>query len=64
MSACRQCGREVGPLRTEDGLYRRGVDISIMDKTGMFCTMRCAARFGVESAQKKRQLRAKLGGGA
>ena len=55
MSACRQCGKEVGALFTKDGLRpRRGFDMTQIDPTGLFCTMRCAARFGVSAASKRK----------
>lgn len=51
---CKQCGKLVGPLFTKDGKRpRRGFDMTHIDPQGLFCTMRCAAKFGVTSAKAK-----------
>lgn len=53
---CRQCGA-AGPLfqrPTASGyqMPTRSTSINTMDPHGLFCTLRCAARFGVRAATK------------
>ena len=50
-SACAWCGKPMVPLLlTEDGLrWSRSASLANMDRDGYFCTLRCAARFGVSA---------------
>lgn len=54
---CLWCGKKMpGSLLTTDGKrYTRSVSISRIDKDGIFCTLRCAAKYGVVAAPRKAQ---------
>jgi hypothetical protein len=43
---CRNCSKEVRPL-AKNGSDPRGLDMSVIDRRRLFCTMRCAARWAV-----------------
>ena len=54
---CLNCGKPIGPLfqrPTADfprlDMPTRSHSISAMDPDGFFCTLRCAARYGVRAA--------------
>jgi hypothetical protein len=50
---CRQCGKPFR-LRTVDGLrYARSLVLSRMDKEGLFCTLACAAEYGITAIAVK-----------
>ena len=49
---CLQCGRKLPELTQKDSpVSTRGVDMKTIDPDVLFCTMRCAARFGVHAAK-------------
>lgn len=50
MSDCRQCGRRVPGAREPHRVDARGLDMGVIDQDRLFCTMRCAARYGVQAA--------------
>lgn len=61
MRTCRQCGREIATFKSDakfsDGKVwaRTGTrlgDIANIDPNRYFCTLRCAARFGVQAVAK------------
>jgi hypothetical protein len=67
MSKCVQCGNEV-PIFKDDLRFRNGTCIKrkgefagstwmrFADPDRFFCTMRCAARYGIGVARQRKQL--------
>jgi len=47
---CVQCGEYLRPRYSADGSPLRSNSLNGMDKFSFFCTLRCAARFGVQAA--------------
>ncbi len=53
-AACVQCGGRVGPKRTKDGKRVVGsVGMLRYDTKHWFCSMRCAAAYGIRAAQSR-----------
>jgi len=55
--SCRQCGR-LFRVRSVDGLrFARSIVLSHIDKEGLFCTLACAATYGITAATVKEKER-------
>ncbi len=48
--ACIKCGRDMPHRWTKDGYPRGSIYLRHMDKAYLFCTVDCAARYGIERA--------------
>lgn len=54
LTHCLQCGRKLPELTQKDSpVSTRGLAMKIIDPDVLFCTMRCAAKYGVKAAKGK-----------